>query len=172
MKIKYHLLTIIPIILVCLTNCAIFNATNKNKIKIPKVQLSNVPGGNLNNWRYLGTSADNQLIEEINESSISLQSEHLYKYQDRKTVISMAQYSSYVASQPKYKYVISEWQMDCIKQQYLITSSVLYDEDGKEIKQYNYSQDPDIRWIKFGNESLGELQYNYICLNKHRNLGY
>ena len=148
-------------------------SSHKRQSPLPKVTTVQEPGGNGRNWRYLGLSDDSQLINEINESSIqSTDKPLIYSYQDRKTVANINKFTAYVAGQPHYKFLISNWQMDCNTKQYLILNSTLYDELGVTQLTYNYVNGNNVKWVKIGGGSLAELQYNYICLNQKRNLGY
>ncbi len=81
-------------------------------------------------------------------------------------------FTAYTTGQPHYKYLISNWQMDCNLKQYLILNTVLYDSSAIELLRYDYTSNTSVKWIKIGSGSLAELQYNYICLNQKRNLGY
>lgn len=171
MKLNIYALIIISS---SLNGCAwLSGSPDTTNIKIPKQQAKPIPGGNLINWRYLGTTTDGQLVDEINESSIiKSQESQIYLYQDRKTVVNPNQFSSYTNGQPHYKYVLSNWQIDCTNQQYLITSAEIYNDVGLQLQIYDYKNNNDVRWLRFGSGSIAELQYNYICLNQNRNLGY
>lgn len=162
---------------ISLSGCGWFwgngSTSSKKHQPLPKVQTVQEPGGNGRNWRYLGLSDDGQLSNEINESSIkSTDKPLIYSYQDRKTVSNINKFTAYVTGQPHYKFLISNWQMDCNTKQYLILTSTLYDSLGVIQLTYNYNNNDNVRWVKIGSGSLAELQYNYICLNQKRNLGY
>jgi hypothetical protein len=96
-----------------LTGCAWFSSgksskpSSSGKVKLPRVKSLNPPGGIGKTWRYLGTSDDGQLVVEINDSSIHMTESPIYTYQDRKTVVSPSGFTSYMAGQPHYKYLIS-----------------------------------------------------------------
>lgn len=156
--------------------CALFGGNTQKKSgngAVPRVTTVAAPGGTDKNWRYLGLSDDSQLIVEINDTTITPTNKALiYNYQDRKTVVNPNKFTAYTNGQPHYKYLISNWQMDCNIKQYLIINSTLYSPLAVEQLRYDYSTDNSVKWIKIGSGSLAELQYNYICLNQKRNLGY
>lgn len=160
-----------------LSGCALFSSSSsKNKngsVTVPKVNAVTPPGGTGKNWRYLGLSDDGQLIVEINDNSISPTTKpQIYNFQDRKTVADPNKFTAYTSGQPHYKFLISNWQMDCNLKQYLIVNATLYDSSAIEQLRYDYTKDDSVKWIKIGSGSLAELQYNYVCLNQKRNLGY
>jgi len=163
------------IIVITLSSCALFNSNKSKasgKTKLPKVTTATPPGGTDKNWRYLGMSDDGQLIDEINDTSITSNQPQLYYYQDRKTVATPDKFTSYLADQPHYKYLVSNWQMNCNDKSYIILNTTLYNESAVQLATYDYRADTNVKWIKIGSSSLAELQYEYICLNKNRNLGY
>lgn len=179
---KYHMNKFLSFgslgLLLCINGCAWFGSDGSPKksnvaVSVPKVTQVTAPGGNDKNWRYLGLSDDGQLIVEINDTSITPDSKpQIYKYQDRKTVVEPTKFTSYTTGQPHYKFLLSNWQMDCNLKQYLILNSVIYDTSAVELLRYDYTTNSSVKWIKIGKGSLAELQYNYICLNQKRNLGY
>jgi len=161
-----------------LTGCAWFGfgntskSSSSSKLKLPKAQALNPPGGTGKTWRYLGTSDDGQLTVEINDNSIKAAGTQIYSYQDRKTVVSPEKFSSYMAGQPHYKYLISNWQVNCNLKQYIIQDTNLYNESAVKLLSYDYTKNDSVKWIKIGSGSLASLQYDYVCQNKNRNLGY
>src|SRR5579863_4344991 len=163
-------------LLLCVSSCAWFGSSSHKRSgasSVPKVTQVTPPGGTDKNWRYLGLSDDGQLIVEINDTSIKPDSKpQIYNYQDRKTVLDPNKFTAYTTGQPHYKFLLSNWQMDCNLKQYLILNTVLYDTSAIELIRYDYTTNNTVKWIKVGSGSLAELQYNYICLNQKRNLGY
>jgi hypothetical protein len=161
-----------------LTGCAWFSSgksskpSSSGKVKLPRVKSLNPPGGIGKTWRYLGTSDDGQLVVEINDSSIHMTESPIYTYQDRKTVVSPSGFTSYMAGQPHYKYLISNWQVNCEHEQYIILNTTLYNESAVKLLSSDYTKDSNVKWIKVGSGSLAALQYDYVCQNKNRNLGY
>lgn len=137
------------------------------KSSMPKVPQKNLPGGNGDNWRYLGTTDDNLLALEINDTSIT-SSNSINKFQDRKTVITPNKYN--YQSLPNYKYSLSWWQLNCSQKQFMITSSSVYDTYGNLLKNYSFSNNQ--QWSSVTNGSIAEQQYNYVCKGINRNLGY
>jgi hypothetical protein len=171
--IKWRLFLSILFIELSLNGCAIFGVKQSYHKRLPRVPSLTLPGGKGDNWRYLGTTLNNEIISEINESSIKnvYSNESLYSFQDRKTIINPNNFT-YPENQPHYKYILGEWQLNCLDQTYIISSATIFNENGIKIASFDYSHDSNIRWIKFGKSSIGELQYNYVCLNKNRELGY
>ncbi len=171
-----NLITII-VLLNSLTGCAWFgysgNSNNySGKTSIPKIPIIQIPGGNDYSWRYLGTTDNNMVIIEINDNSISSYEPLIYNFQDRKTIIDINKFA-YLNNQPHYKYLISNWQINCgTKPSYLIVNATMYNESGNKIAHYDYIHDDTVRWMLIGTGSIAELQSNYICLNKNRELGY
>ncbi len=166
------------VLIICmLTNCASTNEKTKNKnlqnvkSNLPKVPKYTIPGGTDESWRYLGTTENNQIAIEINESSIVSSAIQTYKFQDRKTIINPNTFV-YTPNQKKYRFALGYWLMDCANKQYLLNKMSIYDIYGTLIQEYDYTRDDSVKWLKFGNSSIGELQYNYICLNQNRFLGY
>lgn len=164
-----------------LAGCGIFGSSTKshNRARLPKVPPKEIPGGAGDNWRYLGTSSNKLITIEINESSliksVGNAQGNVSKFQDRKTIIDPAQFS-YQGLSPSYKYSLSWWLMDCDYKRYNITSTSIYDINGKLIKTYNFdnssSTDLESKWTTIDNGSLAELQYKYACLGINRNIGY
>lgn len=143
------------------------SSTSKTKSSIPKVPAKIIPGGNGDNWRYLGATSNTAIRVEINESSITPQSAKQYKYQDRKTIVNPSNFA--YQNTPSYYYSLSWWLMDCNSQQYIVNSTALYDVYGKPIKNYNFT---DQNYSPVTKGSIAEQQYNYICNNSNRNVGY
>ncbi|MFN8770189.1 MAG: surface-adhesin E family protein [Neisseriaceae bacterium] len=148
-----------------------FGGSTKTKVSVPRVPKFVLPGGNSGNWRYIGTTEDNQIADEIDDSSIKSSKVQTYQYLDRKTIINPNTFN-YSKDQPRYKFSISSWEMDCANQQYLLTKATIYDTYGTLIKGYDYSKDDSVKWLKFGQSSIASIQYNYICLNQNKMLGY
>ena len=164
------------IILLAISGCGTYNSSSKSsKTSIPKTTQIPKPGGNGENWRYLGTTDDGVLVDEINVSSISSTSSakntQVFNFEDRKTVILPNQFA-YPSNQPRFKYLLSTWQMDCNSKEYLMTTTTLYNESGTKLTRYDYANDSSVKWLKLGSGSFAEMQYNFICLNINRNLGY
>ena len=166
-------------LILSISGCALFGGGSHKKsgsngtASVPKVTVVTPPGGTDKNWRYLGLSDDGQLIVEINDASITpTDKPQIYKYQDRKTVSDINKFTAYTTGQPHYKFLLSNWQMDCNLKQYLILDTTLYDSSATIQLRYDYTNDNSVKWVKIGNGSLAGLQYNYICLNQKRNLGY
>lgn len=141
--------------------------SSKSKTSIPKVPARVMPGGDSDNWRYLGTTENGNLAIDINESSISNQQANTYKYQDRKTVVNPSNFA--FNGLPNYRYSLSWWIMNCDSQQYTITSTSLFDAYGKPIKSYYFDQS---KYSNVTRGTISEKQYNYICNNNYRNIGY
>jgi len=155
----------------CATNNSRILSSKSGKVNLPNVQKFNLPGGNTSNWRYLGTTDDNLIANEINDSSIESNRDGSYKYQDRKTIVNPDLFT-YSPQQPRYKFALGMWLMDCSNRQYLLLKMSIYDRLGNLLKSYDYSSDDSVKWLQFGEGSLASMQYNYICLNIKRNLGY
>ncbi len=173
MKSKLHLSLVIIAVLAnasCSTNSPSKNKSSKSnsKSKIPKVPARSMPGGNEDNWRYLGLSNDGTFGTEINDASIKQIDDNQYSYQERKTIIDTIQYS-YQMNTPKYVYSLSAWQMNCKNQSYKISSTTLYDQLGKQIKEITLYSDKELSIRK---NSISWQEYNYICNGVGRNIGY
>lgn len=143
------------------------NYKSTKKSSMPKVPQKKLPGGNGDNWRYLGTTNDNLLALEINDTSIS-SSNSINKFQDRKTVITPSKYN--YQGTPNYKYSLSWWQLNCSQKQFMITSSSVYDTYGNLLKNYSFSNNQ--QWSSVTDGSIAEQQYNYVCKGMNRTLGY
>lgn len=143
------------------------NYQSTKKSSMPKVPQKKLPGGNGDNWRYLGTTSDNLLALEINDSSIA-NSNDINKFQDRKTVITPSKYN--YQGTPNYKYSLSWWQLNCSQKQFMITSSSVYDTYGNLLKNYSFSDNQ--QWSTVTSGSIAEQQYNYVCKGLNRTLGY
>ena len=159
------------ILILFLYGCSSYNSPSdisRTKPQSLKVYKFTLPGSSYGDWRYLGTTKHNQTSDEINNSSIELIDNNLYKYQDRKTVVSVNNFI-YSANQPKYKFAISNWQINCITKQYQIISTILYDTYGNQITKYNFDSSV---WIKINSHSISDMQYNYICIHINNLLGY
>ena len=162
-------------IAITISGCAMFGGNSNNSSKIPKTSQTQKPGGNGENWRYLGTTDDGSLIDEIDVNSISSgaskQNTQVFNFEDRKTEISPGLFP-YPTNQPRFKYLISTWQINCNSKEYLLNTATLYNDTGVKLIRYNYANDANVKWLKLGNGSFAVMQYNFICLNTNRNLGY
>jgi hypothetical protein len=176
-RIIWHLFYLISCVFSCfyLTSCSVFNPSSQsstsNRVRVPAVKPVQIPGGNTDNWRYLGTTTTSQIIEEIDDTSIKAIDLQIYGYQDRKTITDVETFD-YQISQPHYKYLLSQWLINCQTLQYLLTNVVMYNGQGTILKSYDYTQDNNVRWLKIGSGSIAEMQYKYICQNQNRMLGY
>ena len=133
------------------------------------------PGGTGDNWRYMGTTDDGTLIDEVNvdsiRSGVSDTNSQIFSFEDRKTVI-LANKFAYPVNEPHFKYLISSWQINCTSMEYLMKTTTLYNEVGTKLTSYDYNNDNNIKWLKLGSGSFAQMQYNFVCLNINRNLGY
>ena len=164
-----------------LNGCAFFGGgsgsktASSGKVTVPKVPAVAKPGGESSSWRYLGTTNDGQLIDEINDNSISSgvssKNTQVYNFQDRKTVVNPNKFA-YPTDQAHFKFLLSHWQMDCNSKEYLLNDATLYNESGVKISTNSYTSDNSVTWLKLGSGTFAEMQYAYICQNKNRNLGY
>lgn len=163
---KYMRNNIYYLLLIGLVGCSSFNTG-----PLPTVPQAQLPGGKGDNWRYIGTTNDGQLIIEVNNDSIKSASPQVYSFQERKTVKDTSQFQ-YLSNQVHYKYILSDWLMDCNNKQYILSNVSIFNELGSQIEKIDYSNNSNIKWLKFGSGTIAELEYNYICLNKNRQLGY
>lgn len=161
-----------------LNGCAWFGFNNEKasrKLSPPTTKLIQKPGGDTNNWRYLGTSEDGVLVDEIDINSISLiptiKNNSNYTYQDRKTIVLTNEFN-YPNNQPRFKYLISNWQINCTTHEYLLNSTTLYNDAAIKLISYNYSNLNNAKWLTIGTQSFAAMQYDFICLNQNKNLGY
>jgi hypothetical protein len=83
-----------------ISSCAFNPNTNLKQVQKPitkkplnKATIRLIPGGTNDNWRYIGLTIDKNLVSEINESSIISISNSIIKFQDRKTIININQFS-------------------------------------------------------------------------------
>ena len=175
MKICYNILSIITVSLI-MSSCGIFDWFSSTKsVGIPagfeKKEKIYTPGGTGNNWRYLGSTKNGLLVDEIDAQSISLQNggNKIYTYKDRKTVI-YPNLFTYPSSQPRFKFLISTWQINCESKQYNLKETVLYNESSQKITSYNYYNQP--KWQNINDKSFSNLQFGFVCLNINKSLGY
>ncbi len=187
MSVCWHLLNtmkknlcIILVFNVIVSGCAWFGGNNTSsrkltKTNIPKIPQSQKPGGIGDNWRYIGTTNDNSMIDEINVNSISSgvssDNAQIFNFEDRKTVTAPNKFA-YPTNEPRFKYLISSWQINCSTQEYLMRTTTLYNDTGTKLTAYDYTNNSNIKWLKLGNGSFAQMQYNFICLNINRDLGY
>ena len=143
------------------------SSSNSPINKIPKVPQKILPGGDSDDWRYLGSNS--QLVAEISESSISLMKEsQVYTFVDRKRVIDPDNFA-YTDNVIKYKYILSSWLINCNTKQYKAISASTYSVLGNKIRPIEYKNDS---WHPVIENTISQIQYNYICLGINRNLGY
>ena len=164
-----------------LNGCAWFGSqpstsgTRRKTTTIPHTKLTQIPYGNGDNWRYLGITPNNSLIDEINSASIkninSINTPTTISYQDRKTV-TLPNKFIYSPNQPHFKYVLSNWQINCITKEYLLSDTTLFDNLGNQISHYHYINNVNVAWLKIEPNSFSQLQFNFICLRINNNLGY
>lgn len=167
---QIYTISILLSLVLGLSSCATKSSSKSYKGKkssIPKVPVKQIPGGTTDNWRYLGTSQDGQIAVEVSESSIT-KTNNKVKFQDRKTITNSNPNSSSGAL-GNYKYSLSWWNMDCTTKQYYIANTTIYDDFGKLIKNYNFTSTQP---INISSGSIAELQYNYVCQDKNRQIGY
>ncbi len=180
MKPFSSLLYLIFLLYLCLflNSCGIFNWFSSSKsIGIPaefgKGQKTYTPGGSGTNWRYLGTTKNGLLVDEIDSSSITYQQNNnnnkIANYKERKVII-YPNLFTYPSNQPRFKYLISNWQINCDTKQYNLIDTTLYSETSQKIISYNYSKNSN--WQKINEKSFSNLQFNFVCLNINKNLGY
>lgn len=163
-------------LLVLLNGCAWFSSsrgTTHKKTALPKAPTIRVPGGIGDNWRYIGTTTDGLIVVELNNNSIQAvkNNNELFNFEDRKTVVEPSQYT-YSANQPHFKYIINTWQMDCQNKKYLLINANMYNQAAVSIGKFDYSNNNDVKWLNFGEGSIADLEYKFVCLNQNRNLGY
>ena len=172
---KQNLLFFLVIVSIFLNGCAWVGSIGKKSNNIvPKTTLIQKPEGSGNNWRYLGTTDDGVLIDEINVTSIigePITDKQIFSFQDRKTVITPNKFT-YPINQPHFKYLISTWKINCITQEYLLDTAILYNESAVKLTQYNYANDINVKWVKLVDSSFAKLQYEFACQNTNRDLGY
>lgn len=170
---KYILITFVTFTIIsCSTssnNKSKATSSYNSKSKIPRVPTRVLPGGNSDDWRYLGLSSDGSFGTEINNASISSISYSKYSFQERKTIMDTNKYPYYQQNNPKYTYSISNWQINCNSKSYSIKSVTLYDQLGKQIKDTILYSDKE---TQINNGSIAWQEYNYICNNVGRNIGY
>ena len=162
---------IFAVTVIFVTSCAnVKKPTTKTQAisKIPKLPSKTLPGGDSDDWRYLGTNQ--QLVVEISESSITPTSTtQIYSFIDRKRIIDMDKFK--YADSTKYKYILGTWLINCAEKQYQAVSASLYTDLGVKIKDIDYKRtNPD--WITILPSSISQMQYDYVCLGINRNLGY
>ena len=81
------------------------SSTTSTTSKVPRLPKKTLPGGDYDNWRYLGTT-DSQVVVEINESSVVVATfPQIYSFSDRKRVIDINKFK-YVDN-TKYKIYFS-----------------------------------------------------------------
>jgi hypothetical protein len=144
---------------------------NSDKIVLPKVNRINIPGGTNINWHYIGTDIEHNFSTEIDESSIKLIKDNIYKYTSRKTIFKPS-ILNYLPQEKKYKYHIANWFFDCDTKEFVLIDLVTYDNLGNQLSTYNYKEKIQLKWNKVGVSTIAEKEYNYICLNEGRNIGY
>jgi hypothetical protein len=158
-------------LIACSTSKINNSKSSDNKINLPRVNKVTIPGGSSSNWHYIGTDIDKNFSTEINESSIKLSRDNIYTYTDRKTIFKPSTLN-YLPQQKKYKYHIANWLFDCDKKQFILLDMLTYDEFGNQLAKYDYKQNIKVKWYKIGTGTIADKEYNYICLNENRNLGY
>lgn len=180
LKMKNNKLKILIISLLCMLVSCSFN--KKNSVSLPKVNNTASPGGSELNWRYLGMNEKRNISLEIDDNSIKSYSinndnylnesqnirNSLLTFTDRKTFFD----SNLLVNNKIYKYVISSWVVDCLNEEYLIQDANFYNNKGESLAFYNFREDNSQNWYKVGNDSFSKLQYNYVCFDINRQLGY
>ena len=148
------------------------STTAADKVQLPKIPLKPYQPGLDTVWHYIGKSQDSKLIAEIDTGNISKTSNpKVYQFRDRKTITDPKSFD-FGSIQPKFKYVISHWQINCESRQYVVLNATTYDAKGIQLTTVNYANNPAIKWLKIGNNSIANSQYDFICKNKDRNLSY
>lgn len=164
-------------LLVFLNGCAwMFSSnhgTSHKKTSLPRAPTIRIPEGSGDNWRYIGTTTDGLIIIELNNNSIQAlkNSNEIFNFEDRKTVVEPTQYT-YAAGQPHFKYIINTWQIDCQNKKYLLLTANMFNQAAVSIGKFDYTNNSDVKWLNFGEGSIADLEYKFVCLNQNRNLGY
>ena len=187
MSVCWHLLTkmkkrLCPILVlnIIISGCAWFGGSStyshkSGETNIPKLPQSQKPGGTSDNWRYMGTTDDSSIVDEINinsiSSGVSSDNTQIFNFEDRKTVTAPTKFA-YPTNEPRFKYLISSWQINCSTKEYLMRTTTLYNDSGTKLTAYDYTNNSNIKWLKLGNGSFAHMQYNFVCLNINRDLGY
>lgn len=163
-----------------LSSCAwLFSSNNSdtrhtittNSHQLPHVPAVHIPMGLTNNWHYLATSSDNNIISEIDTNSIKQITPNIYQFIERKTIKSMSKLPDNISTNG-YKYVINSWQMNCESLSYKLTTSDSYDKLGNKIVNLSLANALNNTWISIPKQSIAYAQYKYICLHVNQDLGY
>ncbi|MCE2705489.1 MAG: hypothetical protein LW807_00195 [Proteobacteria bacterium] len=152
-------------------NTSSINNNSNIKSILPKVPKTSLPGGNTDNWRYIGTTDNNQIADEIDNNSIKSINIQIYQFLDRKTIVSPNNFV-YANQQQPYKFALGLWTINCIDKKYILNQMSIYDTYGTLIKTYDYTSDSNVKWLIIGDKTIAEMQYEYICLSQNKNLGY
>lgn len=177
-KKDYLKLLTIALLLSFLISCS-FN--KRAFVYLPKVN-NVVPQGSELNWRYLGMNEKRNIAIEIDDNSIKIYSnkddnyinesqkvkKSLFTFIDRKTFFD----NNLLVNNKVYKYIISSWLIDCFNEEYIIQDASFYNNKGESLAFYNFRNDNSQKWYKIGNDSFSKLQYNYVCFDINRQLGY
>ena len=156
-----------------ITSCSSVKKSNSSTIKsssssiVPSVAKKTLPGGDSDDWRYLGTNA--QLVIEISESSIEPnKTPKTYKFVDRKRIIDTDKFK-FIDNKQKFKYILSTWIINCDAKQYQSINASIYNDLGVKMKDISYRNN---LWYPIKADTVSQMQYNYVCLGINRNLGY
>lgn len=149
---------------------------HKAKNTLPKVPSMHIPMGLTNNWHYLATTKDNNIIIELDALSVKPITTNIYQFVERKTIKNPLKNQFNIdnnASQiPQYKYLINTWQINCNTKEYKLIASKSYNKSGSILDSQSYSSPLDNNWTEINSNTIAWMQYKYVCLHINQDLGY
>ncbi|MBV8680734.1 MAG: hypothetical protein JO338_09845 [Aquitalea sp.] len=110
-------------------------------------------------WENLGVSPNGNILNELDKLSIKQQGT-IVTFRDRKTIFNLKKEN--FLSTPRHKTSINSWLIDCSARTFRLTAMVLFDENGRQIASYTYS-DSQIKAMPVTQNSASYQQMQYVC---------
>ena len=106
-------------------------------------------------------SADG-VMNELDELSIRRQGNRV-TFRDRKTIFNLKKED--FQGSPRHKTSINTWEIDCARQTYRLQTMSLFDENGRLITRYSYS-DRDLPATPITANTASHYQMKQVCPNR------
>jgi hypothetical protein len=140
----------------CATQPTTPSQTNYPSYKPPKKEEAN------SNWQNLGVSPNGNILNELDQLSLKRDGS-LVTFRDKKTIFNPKKEN--FLSTPSHKFSINTWQIDCNQRTIRLLAMALFDEGGRQIASYTYT-DAQIKATPVVQNSASFQQMKFVCGNQ------
>jgi len=148
-------------LIVITSSCATGNVTKRSTIPTKNLKRTVVPSGKNYNWRFLGKNNNYEITDEIDENSVTIIGNNVFQFKERKTFINSDPFPE--------GYTINNVKMRCADQTFAIIASNSYNRQGVLVSSKAIDNEEFVDIVK---NSFAFSQYQYVCINKNRTIGY